>query len=116
MPKLFSFILAVHTYFPGCASSGLDSPEDREARPWHRNSGTEYRHQGKRRDENKSIAVTVQYGTTSCPKSSRGLWTRLALTKQARSLPGSVTSCKTAGLNCVPAGRLESVASAEWDY
>lgn len=37
-------------------------------------------------------------------------------TKQARSLSDPVPSCKTAGLSCVPAGRLDSVASAEWDY
>lgn len=42
MPKLFSFTLAVGSYLPGCASSGLDSPKDREARAWHRDSATEH--------------------------------------------------------------------------
>ena len=40
VPKLFSSTSAVAPCFLGCASSGLDSPKGREARPWHRKSGT----------------------------------------------------------------------------
>lgn len=55
--------------------------------------------------------LTIQYGTTPCPKSSKGLWTRL--TDKAGQKPrGLVPGSKTAGLSCVPADRLDSVASA----
>lgn len=73
--------------------------------------GIPQRNMDKRRDGNKSSPVTIQYGTTPRPRSSKGLWTRL--TKPARSLSVPTPSCKTAGLSCVPADRLDSVASAE---